>query len=135
MDEEHRKLMKWGALAVVILIAAGIEWNRSQNQPAPEFAQNAVKMSVQADLLKIARAQEFHFSEHGKYASIPDLIESGALAMKKPGRGVYVYTAELSNFGFVVTAQAEGEEAPRWPVLQINERHQVTEFPVGSPVK
>lgn len=126
-----QKLGFWSAAAVVLVIFAFIEWRASQNKPAPPIAQTAVTSTIRADLMKIARVQQFFYSEHGRYGSIQELIDSGGLAMKTPGRGVYIYTTELTETGFVVTARARGEEAGRWPVLFITERMEIEERPPG----
>lgn len=129
---ERAKLGLAAAVFVALAYFVLVEWHASQNRPAPAFAQSAVTHAVRADLMRIARAQQVYLVDHNRFGSVPDLIASGALTMKTPGRGVYVYEAEVTAAGFVVTARATGEEAGRWPVLSINERMEITEEPATA---
>ncbi|HTU34664.1 MAG TPA: hypothetical protein VMF66_12750 [Candidatus Acidoferrum sp.] len=43
-------------------------------------------------------------AEHGSYASMDDLVSSGALSVKKSGRDGYTYDIETVADGFKVTA-------------------------------
>jgi len=120
-------MLVFGGILGALVIALGLEWNRSQQQPAPGLAQVAVTQAIRADLLRIGRAQQAYFADNSRFGTIEELISSGALAMKKPSRGVYLFTAEVTDRGFIVTARAQGEEAGRWPALFINERMEITE--------
>lgn len=117
------------AIALYFIV---VEWRASQNQPAPAFAQSAVTQTIRADLMKIARAQQYYLAQENRFGTMDELISSGALTMKTPGRGVYLYTAEVTSNGFIVTARAKGEEAERWPVLHINERMEISEEPATA---
>ena len=123
---------KLGLMAAVFLIVAFfviVEWRKSQNQPAPTVAQAAITPAIKADLMKIARAQQYFLSQNDRYGTVQELIDAGALTMKSPGRGVYEYTVENTERGFIVIARAKGQEADRWPVITITERMDLVEEP------
>lgn len=67
---------------------------------------------VKMDLLSIAQAERMYQAEHGSYASMDDLVSSGALSMRKNGRDGYTYGIETSGDGFRVTAVCPGAKFP-----------------------
>lgn len=50
-------------------------------------------VGVKGDLLSIAQAERIYQTQHGSYASLDDLVSSGALSMRKDGRDGYIPTA------------------------------------------
>lgn len=130
--DDKQKYLALGGLAGVILLLVVFNLRSPKKEAAPALAQIAVTQPIRAELLKIGRAQQEFMVENNRYGSIEELISSGALAMKTPSRGVYDFTAEVTERGFVVTARARGEEADRWPVLTINERMEVSEQPAAA---
>ncbi|MGH9733044.1 MAG: hypothetical protein ACRD8A_00470 [Candidatus Acidiferrales bacterium] len=67
---------------------------------------------VKMDLLSIAQAERMYQAEHGSYASMDDLISSGALNMKKSGRDGYTYDIKTGADGFQVTASCPSTKFP-----------------------
>jgi hypothetical protein len=65
-------------------------------------------VGVQNDLLGIAQAERAYQAEHGKYASMDELTSSGAMEMRKAGRGGYTYEVEASDNSFRAIAQCGG---------------------------
>lgn len=59
---------------------------------------------VKMDLLSIAQAERVYQTEHSSYASMDDLVSSGALSIKKNGRDGYTYDVETTQDGFRATA-------------------------------
>jgi hypothetical protein len=123
----------WAALAIIVLAAVFVEYSKRSKAPADRTAQAVVTVAIKNDLLRIAQAEMIYYSDHGEYASIETLTESGALSMKTPGRGVYEYSVEFTARGFVITARAKGEEAVRWPVLTMDERRQFVQTDPVAP--
>jgi len=80
---------------------------------------------VQNDLLAIAQAERLYLAEHGSYASLEELISSGALLMQKPGREGYTYSVETSANSFTVTARYSGPPGQRYPTLAIDQTMQI----------
>ncbi len=76
---------------------------------------------VQNDLLAIAQAERLYLAEHGSYASLEELISSGALLMEKPGRDGYSYSVETTATSFTVTARYSGPPGPSYPMLTIDQ--------------
>ena len=58
---------------------------------------------VKNDLLAIAQAERAYQAEHGAYASLDELRNSGSLTLSG-GRDGYIYAAEPSQATFRVTA-------------------------------
>jgi 3-hydroxyacyl-CoA dehydrogenase len=73
-----------------------------EGAPAPQQTIDVV--GVKNDLLSIAQAERSYQAEHGSYASLVDLISSGALAGAKSDRGGYKYEVEASSTDFRVVA-------------------------------
>jgi len=59
---------------------------------------------VKNDLIAIAQAERAYQAEHGAYASLADLVSSGALVVAKTGRDGYTYEVESSSTDFRVVA-------------------------------
>jgi hypothetical protein len=67
---------------------------------------------VKMDLLSIAQAERMYQAEHSSYASMDELVSSGALSMRKDGRDGYTYGVETSVDGFRVTAHCPAVKFP-----------------------
>ncbi|MBI1750224.1 MAG: hypothetical protein HY234_09495 [Acidobacteria bacterium] len=77
---------------------------------------------VKNDLLAIAQAERAYFTEHGSYASLDQLTESGALTTTKRERDGYTYSVEVSAEGFTATAR---HPAAGHPALAIDQSMQI----------
>lgn len=64
-------------------------------------------VGVQNDLIAIAQAERAYQAEHGKYASLDELTSSGAMAMRKEGRGGYTYEVDASDDSFRAIARCD----------------------------
>lgn len=67
---------------------------------------------VKMDLLSIAQAERMYQAEHGSYASMDDLISSGALSVRKSGRDGYTYDVKTVADGFRVIASCPATKFP-----------------------
>lgn len=82
---------------------------------------------VKNDLIAIANAERAHFAEHGTYATLDELLSSGALQLRKLGRDGYAYAVEASGSGFTVTARYSGPAGLSYPTLVIDQTMQIRE--------
>lgn len=67
---------------------------------------------VKMDLLSIAQAERMYQAEHSSYASMDELVSSGALSMRKNGRDGYTYGVETTSDGFRVIAHCPATRFP-----------------------
>ncbi len=82
-------------------------------------------VGVKMDLLSIAQAERAYQAEHGSYASMDDLLSSGALSMKKNGRDGYAYDVETSEDGFRATATCPSAKLPGCSDFSVDQTMQV----------
>ncbi len=69
-------------------------------------------IGVKTDLLGIAQSERVYQAGHGSYASLDELVSSGAMSMAKPGRDGYTYNVETSADGFRVVAHCPSATSP-----------------------
>jgi hypothetical protein len=69
-------------------------------------------VGVKNDLLSIAQAERMYLTDHSSYASLDELVSSGALTMKKAGRDGYTYDAQPSDSAFRVIAHCPAATNP-----------------------
>jgi hypothetical protein len=62
-------------------------------------------VGVKNDIIGIAQAERTYQAEHGSYASMDQLVSSGALTMAKAGRAGYTYDVQSSASDFQVIAR------------------------------
>ena len=103
-----------GLLAVALIAAFTYKYYFSEGQPAGVTSprQTIDIVGVKNDLIAIGQAERLYQTQHGSYASLDDLVSSGAMSMKNPGRSGYTYDAEPSGDGFHVTAHCPTDTAP-----------------------
>jgi hypothetical protein len=120
-----------GLLVVALIAAFTYKYYFSNGQAAGVTTprQTIDIVGVKNDLIAIAQAERVYQTEHGSYASIDDLVSSGAMSMKKPGRGGYTYEAESSGDSFRVTAQCPVDTAPGCTSYVINQTMEVQPAP------
>jgi hypothetical protein len=106
-----RSLGGFIALIVVALIG-GLIYKYSlssvQSTAAATPFQTIDGVGARNDLLSIAQAERAYQAEHGKYASMDDLISSGEMSMRKTRQG-YTYDVDTSDEGFRATARCTPE--------------------------
>jgi len=124
------------ALVLATLIAMGV-YSAYLKRAAPgpgQIATQAISTTgVQMDLNAIAQAQRLYFAQNGVYASLDQLVSSGAMNLSRAGRDGYSYTIETSPAGFLVTASRpdipagviQGSQAIHYPAFSIDQTMQI----------
>jgi hypothetical protein len=126
------------SLLVVALIAlGGYSYYLKSASPAAGAGQTVTQAisttGVQMDLNAIAQAERLYFAQNGSYASLDQLVASGAMNISAGGRDGYTYSIETSPTGFVVTAThpdipagvIEGSAAIHYPTLTVDQNMQI----------
>lgn len=67
---------------------------------------------AQMDLLGIAQAERMYQAQHGKYASLDELVADGAMQLRKPNRQGYTYDVVASDASFQATARCTTPPIP-----------------------
>jgi hypothetical protein len=81
---------------------------------------------VKNDLNAIAQAERMYQAQNGSYATLDELISSGALQMGRRERDGYTYEVEVSGTGFTATARHSGGPGDiRWPTLVVDQTMEI----------
>jgi len=116
-------------IAVVVVFAAWKVYLSRVVKEGPDGSSvptQAISLTgVKNDLNAIAQAERRWFAEKGSYASLEELISSGALSMTRPERDGYTYTIEVTSNGFTVTARHPATPGLAWPVLSIDQTMEI----------
>lgn len=122
------------SLLVVAAIAGGFYFYTLKKMPVTDQGTaptQAISLTgVRMDLLSIAQAERSFMAQNGHCGSMDELISSGSLAMTRPERDGYVYTANCSSTEFNITARHDPAPAGspiRFPNLAIDSNMQVQE--------
>jgi hypothetical protein len=83
-----------------------------QSAGAATPVQTIDAVGAQNDLIAIAQAERAYQAEHGKYASLDELISGGAMQMRKPSREGYTYDVDVSDQSFRATARCASLSLP-----------------------
>jgi hypothetical protein len=75
-------------------------------------AQTIDVVGAKSDLLAIGQAERLYQAQHGSYASMDDLISSGAMSMRKSGRDGYTYDINASANSFQAVAHCPADVHP-----------------------
>jgi len=115
-EVDMRSVGNMAGLLVVALIA-GLVYKfyfsqGGQSAAVAHPAQTINTVGVKNDLLAIAQAERTYQAEHASYASLEELVSSGAMALKKAGRDGYTYDVETSAESFRVTARCPAATSP-----------------------
>jgi hypothetical protein len=104
-----------GLLVVALIVALVYRFYFAQS-PSGAALQHPVQtidtIGVKNDLLAIGQAERIYQAGHASYASLDDLVSSGALAVKKSERDGYTYGVEFSTDSFRVIATCPAATAP-----------------------
>lgn len=104
-----------GLLVVATVVGFVYKYYFSRSQqaaPVSHPTQTIDVIGVKNDLLGIAQAERIYQTEHNSYGSVDDLVSSGAMAIKKPGRDGYTYEAKVSPDGFLIIAHCPSASLP-----------------------
>jgi hypothetical protein len=122
------------SLLAVAAIAGGFYFYTLKKMPVTDQGTaptQAISLTgVRMDLLSIAQAERNFMAQNGHCASMDELISSGSLAMTRPERDGYLYSADCSSADFTITARHEPAPAGspiRYPNLAIDSNMQVSE--------
>lgn len=109
-----RSVLSLLAVAAIVLVSYKVFLSKAVTGAGPNASptQTIDVAGVKMDLLSIAQAERMYQAEHGAYASMDDLVSSGALSMRKIGRDGYTYGVETSGDGFRVTANCPSAKFP-----------------------
>ena len=121
-----------GLLVVALIAGLVYKFYFSQGPQSAAVAhpmQTINTVGVRSDLLSIAQAERTYQAEHGSYASIDDLVSSGAMSMKKSGRDGYTYDVKTSADGFRVIAQCPPTTSPGCTNYAIDQTMEVQAAP------
>jgi hypothetical protein len=101
---------------LVVALFAGLFYkyyfSSAQSPGAATPMQTIDVVGVKNDLVAIAQAERLYQAEHGAYTSLDELTSSGAMSMKKTGRGGYTYEVETSATGFRAIARCPAATIP-----------------------
>jgi hypothetical protein len=119
-------------ISLVIVLAIGLVIYKSYfaqlqasgaEAGAPTHTVNVV--GVKNDLLAIAQAERDYQAQRGSFASMSELLSSGAMALSKPGRDGYTYEVETSANSFHVIAHCAAATSPGCTNYAVDETMQV----------
>lgn len=120
-------------LLVVLLIGGWIYTKyftqSSAGTGAATPAQTIDVVGVKNDLLAIAQSERVYQAEHGSYASLDELVSSGAMTMAKSGRDGYAYDVETSADSFTVVAHCPSATSPGCANYSIDQTMEVQTSP------
>lgn len=92
-------------------------------------AQTIDVVGVKNDLLAIAQAERLYQAQHDSYASMDDLVSSGAISMRKSGRDGYTYDVSASADSFQVVAHCPSQTNPGCTSYSIDQTMEVQTAP------
>jgi hypothetical protein len=119
-------------LLVVVLIAGftyKFYFQKSAVDGASTPAQTIDVVGVKNDLLAIAQAERLYQVQHDSYASMDDLVSSGAMSMRKSGRDGYTYDVNASTDSFQVMAHCPAQANPGCTSYSIDQTMQIQAAP------
>lgn len=118
-------------LLVAAVIGFGIYHFALRNvQPEGErtsVTQSITLTGVRNDLNAIAKAQRIHLTQHGRYGTMDELLNSAALSLTPRGREGYDYIVEVGGNWFTITARYTRPSELRWPTLMIDQSMEIRE--------
>lgn len=120
-----------GLLVVAAIAALTYKYYFTQGQSAGVTTprQTIDVAGVKNDLIAMGQAERVYQAEHGSYASLDDLVSSGAMSVKKTGRGGYTYEAEASADSFRVSAHCPSDTPPGCTSYVIDQTMEVQPVP------
>lgn len=117
-----------GLLVVVVIAGLTYKFYFQKSAPldgAPTPAQTIDIVGIKNDLLAIGQAERLYQAQHGSYASMDDMVSSGAMSMRKAGRDGYTYEVSASTVGFQVVAHCPVQINPSCTGFSIDQTMEV----------
>jgi hypothetical protein len=117
-------------LALLIVFATyKLFFNQLQSTGGASPARSIDVAGVKNDLVAIAQAERIYQVEHSSYATLEQLVSSGAMALAKPGRNGYTYEAEPSDTTFRIVAHCPVGANPGCSSYAVDETMDVRPLP------
>jgi hypothetical protein len=108
-----RSMVSLLAVVVIVLLSYKLYFSRMTQATGSASPVATIDIAgVKNDLLAIGHAEQIYQAEHGSYASFDELVSSGGVTMRKPGRDGYTYDVETSDDGFRVVAHCPSATQP-----------------------
>lgn len=121
------------ALLVVVLIAGltyKFYFQKSASVDGASTPTQTIDVAgVKNDLLAIAQAERLYQAQHDSYASMDDLVSSGAMSMRKSGRDGYTYDVSASTDNFQVVAHCPIQTNPSCSSYSIDQTMEIQTAP------
>lgn len=86
-------------------------------------------VGVKNDLIGIAQAERAYQAENGKYATLGELVSSGALRMEKTGRAGYTYDVTPFEQDFRAVAHCPAAAFPGCTNLSVDQTMEIQTAP------
>ncbi len=86
-------------------------------------------VGVKNDLIGIAQAERAYQAENGKYATLGELVSTGALRMEKTGRAGYTYEVTPSEQDFRIVGHCPAATFPGCTNLSIDQTMEIQTAP------
>jgi hypothetical protein len=119
-----------GLLVVALIAGLFYKFYFAQGSSAGTTpAQTIDVVGVKNDLIAIGQSERAYQAEHGTYASIDDLVSSGAMTLNKSGRDGYTYEAQTSPGNFLVIAHCPAATSPGCTNYSIDQTMEVQTAP------
>ncbi|MGH9686863.1 MAG: hypothetical protein ACRD5K_07220 [Candidatus Acidiferrales bacterium] len=92
-------------------------------------AQTIDVVGIKSDLLSIGQAEQLYQAQHGSYASMDDLVSSGAMSLRKSGRDGYTYDVNASTDRFQAVAHCPAYTKPKCTNYSIDQTMEIQAAP------
>jgi hypothetical protein len=86
-------------------------------------------VGVKSDLLAIAQAERLYQAQHDSYASMDELVSSGAMSMRESSRDGYTYEVDASTNSFQVLAHCPVQANPGCTSYSIGQTMEIQTAP------
>jgi len=121
-----RSVVSLLVVALIAVFAYKVWFSQMQASGGGATPQQTISIvGVKNDLIGIAEAERTYQAEHGSYASLDELVSSGALTIPKTERDGYTYEAETSDNGFRIVAHCPTSTSPGCQDLAVDQTMEV----------
>ena len=125
-----------GLVGLIVVLVIGYFIYRSylgqvlpKNEGGGSPIQAINSTGVKNDLIAIAQAERLYQAQHGSYASLDELMNSGAMNMTRSGREGYTYSVDAGAGSFTATARYSGPISPPPPSFAVDQTMEVRAVP------
>lgn len=121
------------ALIAVVAIRLYLRGQAGSGGRGPALVDPNAEVGVKSDLIQIGQAERAYWAEHGSYATLDELISSGAVMAEKRGRANYTYSVETTTGGFAVIARCQDPKIQPCPEYMADQNMQVQRAETKGP--